>query len=220
MEYDRWQGSAICNVLVMLTRSCIATYVEAYYNCVSYRTSKFRTGPTTWVRWRRSKYCSSVLWTVWRSWLQQGTSWVQWMRGCETLCVVVREGMLCFFIGLILVIVGVLRHILVHSEAYRGSLSSSFAELLELETISICWDIGLLSMPITSACIHSDWSCDSVHYLKKKTSRDASNLVESLWVVETLLLLVKLGSSRRKPSCLATFLPQPCNQGRPSARWP
>ena len=37
----------------------------------------------------------------------------------------------------ILVIIGVLRHILVHSEAYRGSLSSSLAELLELETISI-----------------------------------------------------------------------------------
>ena len=54
-----------------------------------------------------------------------------------------------------------------HSEAYRGSLSSSLTELLELETISIGWDIGLLSMPITSACIHSviaDWSCDSVHY--------------------------------------------------------
>ena len=38
----------------------------------------------------------------------------------------------------ILVIIGVLRPILVHSEAYRGSLSSSLAELLELETISIC----------------------------------------------------------------------------------
>ena len=45
----------------------------------------------------------------------------------------------------ILVIIGVLRHILVHSEAYRGSLSSSLAELLELETISIGWDISLLS---------------------------------------------------------------------------
>ena len=54
-----------------------------------------------------------------------------------------------------ILIIGVLRHILVHSEAYRGSLSSSLAELLELETISIGWDIGLLSMPITSACIHS-----------------------------------------------------------------
>ena len=45
----------------------------------------------------------------------------------------------------ILVIIGVLRHILVHSEACRGSLSSLLAELLELETISISWDIGLLS---------------------------------------------------------------------------
>ena len=83
------------------------------------------------------------------------------MRGCETLCVVLKERMQrrellaevedmaakqSFTVegsgGMlpqeILVIIGVLRHILVHSEAYRGSLSSSLAELLELETISIC----------------------------------------------------------------------------------
>ena len=40
-----------------------------------------------------------------------------------------------------------------------------------------------------------------------QTSRDASNLVESLGVVGTLLLFVKLGSSCRKSSHLATFLP-------------
>ena len=40
-----------------------------------------------------------------------------------------------------------------------------------------------------------------------QTSRDASNLVESFRVVETLLLFVTLGSSCRNPSYLATFLP-------------
>ena len=39
-----------------------------------------------------------------------------------------------------------------------------------------------------------------------QTSRDASNLIESLSVVETLLLFVNLGSSCRKTSYLATFL--------------
>ena len=42
---------------------------------------------------------------------------------------------------------------------------------------------------------------------KLQTSRDASNLVESLSVVETLLLFVKLGSSCRKSTHLVTFLP-------------
>ena len=47
-------------------------------------------------------------------------------------------------------------------------------------------------------------SCMPVVYVQ--TSRDASKLIESLSVVETLLLFVNFGSSCRKPSYLATFL--------------
>ena len=44
-------------------------------------------------------------------------------------------------------------------------------------------------------------------HVNLQTSRDASNLIESLNVVETLLLIVKLTSSCRKPSYLAILLP-------------
>ena len=58
-------------------------------------------------------------------------------------------------------------------------------------TSTILW-----SSQLQACCVH-----DTL-----QTSKDASNLTESL-IVEMLLIFVKLGSSCRKPSNLATFLP-------------
>ena len=68
-----------------------------------------------------------------------------------------------------------------------------------------CKNIWVTSTILWSSQLHACCVRDML-----QTSRNASNLVESLWVVETLLLFVKLGSSCWKPSCLGTLLPQPC----------
>ena len=64
-----------------------------------------------------------------------------------------------------------------------------------------CKNIWVTSTILWSSQLHACCVRDTLH-----TSRDASNLIESLSVVETLLLFVNLGSSCRKPSYLATFL--------------
>ena len=65
-----------------------------------------------------------------------------------------------------------------------------------------CKNIWVTSTIFWSSQLHACCVRDTL-----QTSRDASNLIESLSVVETLLLFVTLGSSCRKPSNLATFLP-------------
>ena len=65
-----------------------------------------------------------------------------------------------------------------------------------------CKNIWVTSTIFWSSQLHACCVHDTL-----QTSKDASNLTESLSVVETLLLFVKLGSSCRKPSNLATFLP-------------
>ena len=64
-----------------------------------------------------------------------------------------------------------------------------------------CKSIWVTSTILWSSQLHAWCVRDTL-----QTSRDASNLIESLSVVETLLLFVNLGSSCRKPSYLATFL--------------
>ena len=64
-----------------------------------------------------------------------------------------------------------------------------------------CKNIWVTSTILWSSQLHACCVRDTL-----QTSRDASNLIESKSVVETLLLFVNLGSSCRKPSYLTTFL--------------
>ena len=70
---------------------------------------------------------------------------------------------------------------------------------VKLYTVKTFWVTSTL---FWSSQLHACCVCDTL-----QTSRDAFNLIESVSVVETLPLFVKLGSSCRKPSHLATFLP-------------
>ena len=74
----------------------------------------------------------------------------------------------------------------------------------EITAVQHCKNIWVTSTIFWSFQLHACCLRDML-----QTSRDASNLIESLRVVETLLLFVKLGSSCRKSSYmyLATFLP-------------
>ena len=76
-----------------------------------------------------------------------------------------------------------------------------------------CKNIWVTSTIFWSSQLHACCVCDML-----QTSRDASNLVESFRVVETLLLFVTLGSSCRNPSYLATLLPTITMQPRNSSR--
>ena len=80
--------------------------------------------------------------------------------------------------------------------------AQSLIYFTELPSCSHCINIWVTSTIFWSSQLHACCVHDTL-----QSSTDASNLIESLSVVETLLIFIKWRSSCRKPSYVATFLP-------------